>query len=354
MFRDLRPKNIISKDYASDNLVFVLPAAGRGSGGLADILHLGQSLQGVGRIKVWYLLSKEQKFNEARQAIAWTCPEVKPNHVIEDLDFVPEFLCATAWMTVYRSLGLPAGKKLQFMQDDEQAFYPAGVEKKYICNTFSFGFPTITLGPWLANQLKNSRFAGHTDYIPFPQTENEVQIGGNTRDVIAFYIQPEKRHRGNELLIESARMLAGLPDIKNGRFRIAFFGSNINPYISFDFPCAIHGVLDEASLRKLMDEAVVGVSASFSNISLIPFRFIARGARVVELNMPNVRDNIPDAVRPVFTLAEPSAHAFVDAIESCLKRELSTDCLTEASGVLARDNSWESCGIMFDAFLRGL
>lgn len=354
LFASLKTEAVYRADGRPGSLVFVLPRISKGSGGIADILCLGEEIRRLQRYDVAYLLPADQPAEETVPNCLWIRPDVPRASLLERLDFVPDLLCATAWMTVYRALGIPSKRKLYFVQDDEPSFYPAGVEKFYIERTYTFGLPMITLGPWMASRLKGAGLQGPIGSIPFPASDAVPDFGGGRRHRIMFYMQPDKRQRGSELLLEAARRVARHDAVRSGTYTLTVFGSHVNTYIAFDFPCEAHGVLSAAELKKMMKETRVGVCASFSNISLLPFRFVAHGAVAVDLDLPNVRMNIPERTLRACALAAPSAEALADCVTGLLDAAAAASELEPVAADLCATNSWVTCARAFSAFVEDL
>lgn len=354
LYRTLDLKPAYDADCRTGTLVFVMPPVARGSGGIADIVHLGQELQRSGAFAVSYLLPDHQPAAEARANMLWVGAGLRDGQLLERLDFTPDVLCLTAWMTVYRGLGIPSRRKVYFVQDYEPSFYPAGAAQYYVDHTYDLGLPIITLGPWLKAHLEAQRRPSRIACMPFPFSDEVAAPGSVPRDTIAMYIQPDKAQRGSELLIEAGRLLA--PQLAAGQppLRLAFFGSRINRHIAFEFPCENHGVLDDAALKALLQRTRVGVCASFSNISLMPFRYLAAGAPFVDLDLPNVRMNLPDEIAPFARLAVPSAEALAAATADLLRNVTPVNRVLDAARAVQARGGWPLCARAFATFLEGL
>ena len=352
LYRTLDFKPVYDANCRSGTLVFVLPPVARGSGGIADIVHLGQELQRSGAFAVSYLLPDNQSAEEARANLLWVGAGLCEEQLLGSLDFTPDVLCFTAWMTVYRGLGIPSRRKVYFVQDYEPSFYPAGAAHYYVDHTYDLGLPIITLGPWLKSHLESQGRPSRIASMPFPfSDEIAPDAASSPRDVVAVYIQPDKAQRGSELLIEAGRLLAPQLACKKPPLRLVFFGSRINRHIAFEFPCENHGVMDAVGLKALLQRTRVGVCASFSNISLMPFRYLAAGAPFVDLNLPNVRLNTPDVAQPAAKLAAPSAEALAAAVLDVLRDGPPVACVLDASRNLQVRNGWPACARAFASFV---
>jgi len=341
-----------SRAFAPRTFVFELLYVTAGAGGLADVLDLGQELGEKHGLRVFYRVPPEwYTLDEAVRRIRWTRPGVRRDQVRAVLDFVPEYLCATAWPTAYRVCQQPSARKLYFVQDYEPWFRPAGVEQWYAARSYELGLETFTLGPWLEGRLKSEHRVARIAALPFPMVDPpELGAPWERRDLVAFYVQPEKAHRGSELLVECARQVARGVDAEKRRIELVLFGSRELEYMRFDFPSRILGVLEEAALRRLMARTRVGVSASFTNLSLLPLRFVAHGCWSVELDLPNVTTNLPDQLRNAVRLVAPDPEAMAKAVLESLEQPpaVRRDDLRAAY----ERHSWEACAAVVASLLR--
>jgi hypothetical protein len=354
LYRTLDLKPVYDARCRPGTLVFVLPPVARGSGGIADIVHLGQELQRSGAFAVSYLLPDNQPAGEARENLLWVGAGLRGEQLLDRLDFVPDVLCLTAWMTVYRGLGIPSRRKLYFVQDFEPSFYPAGVAHHYVDHTYNLGLPIITLGPWLKSHLEAQGRPSRIACVPFPFSDEIAAEESGPREVVAVYIQPDKAQRGSELLIEAGRLLAPLLAKEAPALRLAFFGSRINRHIAFEFPCENHGVLDDAALRALLRRTRVGVCASFSNISLMPFRYLASGAPAVDMDLPNVRLNIPPEAAPMVRLTAPSAKDLARHVLDLIRTGAPSAEVVRTARALEKSNGWPAGARAFTLFVETL
>lgn len=349
---DVRP---VYRDDATRGLfTFVLPVVPKGSGGIADIVNLGEALRARGEFDVTYLLDARQDPATGRRNLLWTHPGIDERRIWTSCPAVPEFLCMTTWPTVYSGASIPSRKKLFFMQDHEAAFHGAGVGKFYADHVMHLGIPILTLGPWLQHLLRERGCSAPVEHIPFPFCDAVAPESDEPRNAVAVYLQPDKMHRGTELLIETLRLAAPRMAREFPGVSLVIFGSRINPHIAFDFPCDVHGVLDAEALRGLLRRTRLGVSASFTNISLMPFRYLAAGAPCVELDLPNVTHNIPDEARSAIRVAPPSAERLADAILDTLRNAPDGAALRTLAARLHATHGWDACADVAARFVRSL
>ncbi len=291
-----------SVQYAADaaetgSFVFALAAASRGSGGLSDVLHLGQALeQGYG-LRVSYLVSARQELAAARDVVARAHAGVRPEQVVDRVERPPEFLCATAWPTAYDVARQPSRRKLYFVQDYEPWFHRQGLRHTYASASYELGFEMFTLGPWLAGHVRRGHAGTSPLGLPFPISDELSPPPAGERRRVTFYLQPDKEHRGTELLIEAARRLARAWAGQRNPPLLTVFGSAANDYLAPDFACDWRGVVSESEIVTLLRESRVTICTSFTNLSLIALRAVYHGSAVCDLAEDRLLENLPPEAR---------------------------------------------------------
>lgn len=338
----LQTANYVTDGYRSGSLIFDVLYTGRGSGGFADILHVGQEWQRQGVLDIFYRVPGKLQRDRVRESFRWAEASILDEQILFDDSFIPEFYCATAWPTAYRIRVLPSRRKLYFVQDYEPWFRSAGTEHYYAARSYELGLETFTLGPWLAEFLAREHGVADAVAMPFPIFDEPRQgLPWSKRDTIAIYAQPEKAHRGSEILFAMGRLLYERmqQDDRLRDMQIIFFGSHDLPYLAFDYPCKAWGVLNQKELLTLIDRSRVGVSLSFTNISLLPPRYVMGGAYAVEADLPHVRANVPKHLADSFVLIPPTPAEISDAIVEVLVRGHASQ--GKSNGIW--EDSWAIC-----------
>ena len=336
-------KPVFSETCERGTFVFLLQHASRGSGGLADILCLGVELAKTG-LKVSYVPVGGGDVAKMTENILWTNDAVRREQVVSSLPFVPEYVCATAWPTAYKALAQPSRRKLYFVQDYEPWFHPAGVSRWYAERTYELGLEMFTLGPWLTHHLRTVHDDVRVTPMPFPAGDSsEVGRTLKERRRIAFYLQPDKEHRGTELVLETASRLSSRMQAKQANAEIVLFGSPENEYLKPGFPCTVLGVLGEAELTALFRKTRVGFCASFTNVSLVTFRYLSSGCLAVDLDLPNVTKNIPGSAISLIRCCPPDPESAVEAIEHCWDFDPAPGLRERCVRELAEEHSWLAC-----------
>jgi len=339
-------------DCHRGTLVFLVRYPGRGSGGLADVLHAGEGLRAALGLQVYYQVPEWFPRDQAAANIRWMDPSVPDDAVLHGTDFVPEFICATAWPTAYEALARPSKRKLYFVQDYEPLFRRAGVERTFAERSYGLGLEMITLGPWLAGHLERTHGV-KAAHMPFPMMDEPTPGRPLTeRSLVAIYLQPDKSHRGTELLVEAGRRLR--PRLREvcPQVSVVVFGSDQNLHLQLDFADRVLGVLSPRGVSDLLDQARVGVCLSFTNVSLLTLQYVAHGCLAVDLNLPNVRENVLPDFQGLVRLVEPTPSALAAALLAAAGAEaLGVPQDTKAMTVVAQKHSWPRCVEAFAGML---
>lgn len=316
--RDVESAAAYVTGYEPRTWIFVLEYASRGSGGLADVVHLGEELQARHGWRVFYHVCGEQTHDSAIDAIRWTDNRVSPDRVLQGIECAPEIVCATAWPTAYLVRSIPSFRKLYFVQDYEPWFHRRGVQHEYAAKSYSLGLEIFTLGDWLPRQIEKEHGVKAFG-MPYPLSDPiDPEPSWEKRRKVAVYLQPDKEHRGAGLLLTACRAVA--ENLAREGLELEFFGSRQNEWLAIDFPGTLRGILTRQELAVLMKSARAAVFSSFTNVSLLPIRFLANGACVVEANFPAVMMNMPCGAGDWFRTVDPLPNKLARAItQACFE-----------------------------------
>ena len=187
-------------------------------------------------------------------------------------DMEADIWIATSWQTAHVLASRPqlAGRRMYFVQDFEPFFYPRGALYALSEDTYRFGFTGITAGAWLAEELSDA-FGMHCHPFGFgADTEIYSPQRSEPRDGVVFYTKPTVARRGHELGILALEQFArARPEVP-----IHLFG---DPIERLPFEAERHGRLRPQELNVLYNRCRVGLSLSFTNVSLIPWELLASG-----------------------------------------------------------------------------
>lgn len=266
------------------HVAWVVPPFGVGGGGHTTIFRMVRALEQVGhRCTIWV-------FDPARidRSGAGTMRKRIRDHYFElEAEVFTDFerwtgadvAVATGWDTAYKVLRLGAtGARAYFVQDHEPEFYANSTRALMAERSYGYGLHCICASPWLAEMMRTRYGAEATPFL-LGVDASEYAPGSMPRrtDTIAFYARTFTERRAVELgLLALDEVKRRLPNT-----RIALYGSNA--MVRAPWPYQHIGIVSPVRLRRLYNEATVGLSLSLTNYSLIPQEMMACGLPVVEL-----------------------------------------------------------------------
>jgi len=183
---------------------------------------------------------------------------------------------ATSWQSAHVLASRPhlSGRRMYFVQDYEPYFYAHGSLYALAEDTYRFGFTGITAGAWLAEELAD-RFGMHSSHFEFGADLDVYSVASGAgapaaRDGVVFYTKPGVARRGHATgMLALERFARARPDVP-----IHLFG---DPVPQVPFAAVNHGRLRPDQLDDLYNSCRVGLSLSFTNVSLIPWELLASG-----------------------------------------------------------------------------
>lgn len=333
----------VENGYEPGTFVFLLDWTNRGAGGIADMMSLGRHLEEVTGLRVFYHVISGQDPHDIYRNLQWANERLREEQVIPECSFVPEFYCATAWITAYRILKAPSRRKCYFVQDYDAWFWPFDARRHFAEKSHELGLNMFTLGPWLEHLIKDRHSPCNVSSFPFPMEDPPSPEPSSVRNSIVFYVQPHKPHRGTEILLETMKQVAGVIHERRLPYELVMFGSEDNLHLRLEFPCRVEGLLPSYEIDRLLGRTHVGVSISFTNISLMPFRFIAHGAYAVDIDVPNVTENVPQEFDGLMHVAEPHPDSLSRAIMSLMEQSPPDDAARRRVEEAYRRHSWRAC-----------
>jgi len=268
------------------NIAFIIPGLPKFSGGHTSILRLGTYLEEFGN-KVYYITydNSRQKdmIGNAKINLDYYKGEILEKYALDDNNY--DIGIATCWVSAYYLYKKQKSfrYKAYFIQDFEPAFYPEGDLYYLALNTYKMGFHMISLGHWNKHKIEKLFTKLHVDSINFPFEKKQYpfikrEININKILKLAVYIKLVQK-RAPILLIHSLDLLYKELSADGMRVEINFFG--VNKYLKFPIGNNL-GKLRHDQLKKLYNRCHIGVVASFSNVSLVPYEMIACGLPVIE------------------------------------------------------------------------
>ncbi len=266
------------------HVAWVVPPFGVGGGGHTTIFRMVKALEAAGhRCSIWVYDPQGIDVGgegTMRKRIADHYMDLEaPVHAGFRHWIGADVAVATGWDTVYRVLRLAGcGSRAYFVQDHEAEFDATSTRSLFAARSYSFGLHCICASPWLADMMKQRYGAGATPFLLGVDGEEYAPMDIPRRDdTVVFYARSFTERRAVEL------GLLALAEVKRRKpnTRIVLYGTHA--LIAAPFEYEHLGVVSHARLRRLYNEATVGLSLSLTNYSLIPAEMMACGLPVVEL-----------------------------------------------------------------------
>ena len=291
---------------------------GVGSGGHTTMFRMVRALERAGHHCTIYLYDRyDGVLTDQRDVIRKAWPDVAAEVAtlpgrLPDADA----LVATSWDTAHalHTRYGNGGTCFYFVQDFEPWFYGRGAEYSLAEATYSFGFLGITAGAWLAEVL-HAEYGMSCDWFPFGSDVDVYRLDNPLpRQRVVFYAKPGTARRGHALGVMALERLVKLrPDAD-----VHVFGERLG---DLPFPATSHGVLTPTALNDLFNTCAVGLSLSFTNVSLLPWELLASGVVPV---VNDARHNRRVLDRPGVRWAVPQPEALAQALLSSLDEPLQT------------------------------
>jgi glycosyltransferase involved in cell wall biosynthesis/GT2 family glycosyltransferase len=338
-------------ERAGLHVAVVVPPFGRGSGGHTSIFTLMLWLERMGHTcSVWVYDPENRHSRESgsvlrRRIVEEFAPVGAPVFKGFDEWYGADVVVATGWETAYPTVLLPGCRARAYLiHDHEPEFFATSAQALWAEQTYSLDLYPIYGGTWLRDLLRERygrdgssfRFGvDHSIYHP--------RAAGRRQGVL-FYARDTTPRRavpmGMLALDELSRRRPNVP--------IGLFGSDDR--IDASFPYELVGLLSPAELADRYSRALVGLSLSLTNYSLIPQEMMACGLPCVDL-----AGGSPEAMfgrdGPV-ELADPDPVSIADAMEALLDDPGRWRRRSEAGLAFVADATWERAAREVEGGLR--
>lgn len=344
-------QSLVHKETYS--IAFIIPDLPAFSGGHTSILRLGTYISSMGH-NVYYITCGDYSIKAMHINAQLNLPGFK-GEILDKESLTREFDIgiATGWMTAYSLYNRKNfSYKAYFIQDFEPGFYPVGDLYYMALNTYRFGYHMISLGSWNATQIKKLVSSGlEVDSVEFPVEINQYsikkkEINFENKLKVAVYIKIDPK-RGYILIFQCLDLLEKVFREKGLNVEIYVFGLNKG----VDIPVGKNmGKLGHDELIKIYSTCDIGVVASFTNISLVPYEMIASGLPVVEFadgSAPSFFDK--DSM--VFVKSSPVD--FVNKIEYYYEHRDELQKLLDNAQEQLKNKTWEKSSKEFLRILTG-
>lgn len=272
-----------------ENVIMLVPVVYPNLGGVTSALRILSSLQNKGCNLTLAVYSEEMTMEEAKKNVKICMPsyegEVK---VLKECISEEYDVCiATSWQTAYYAQKI-SGYKVYFVQDYEPEFYETNDFSVLAKNTYSFDYHIISLGEWNAEKIKTNclNYSSKIDVVDFPYDPKEYNFDKrnyedyrNKKEItVACYIRFIGRRIPYicEYLLSNAKSYM---EKKGYKLNVLFFG--IDKKNRFNGATNL-GKLSREELFGLYKKCDFGMTASMSNISLVPYEMLATGLPLIE------------------------------------------------------------------------
>lgn len=279
---------------------------GPGSGGHTTLFRMVEAVEAAGHTCVLYLYDRFRGLRSRHEQVIkkhWPGVRAAVRFVDDGLEPLDAYV-ASAWQTahVLASRSSLATRRLYFIQDFEPYFYPMGSEQLLAEDSYRFGFRCIVVGRFVAEILESRFGAAITVAEHGCDTGMYRLTNSGPRSGVVFYAKPRVARRGFELGMLALREFhRRRPDQE-----IHIYG---DARASMPFPVINHGTVSPASLSSLYNNCRVGLSMSFTNISLVPAEMLACGTVPVISGAGYRRADLDN---PFLLFSEPSPSAIAD------------------------------------------
>ena len=280
---------INEKPNAINKIIMLVPVVYPNLGGVTSALRILNYLQDKGCIVTLCVCSDSMSIQETKKNVHLCMPTYKGSvkNIKDCMNENYDVCIATSWQTAYWAKKI-SGYKVYFVQDFEPEFYEMNDYSVLARDTYSFGYHIISLGGWNVDKIKlNCNYSkSKIDIIDFPYDPNEYSFDNrdytlykNKKDItIACYIRFIGRrvpYISEYLLNKTKKYL----EERGYNLKILFYG--IDKRNKFSSAMNL-GKLSRNELYELYKSCDFGMTASMSNISLVPFEMLATGLPLIE------------------------------------------------------------------------
>ncbi|SCF25659.1 hypothetical protein GA0074695_4860 [Micromonospora viridifaciens] len=303
-----------------------------GSGGHTTLFRMVEAVEAAGHTCVLYLydpLGSDLRRHEEVIRRGWPRLRAEVRAVSDRLPPLDAYV-ASAWPTahVLAARSTLATRRLYFIQDFEPLFHPAGAEYVLAEDTYRFGFRAITVGPMLADLLRD-RFGVSARVAHFGCDVGTYRLTNpDDRDGVVFYAKHDVARRGFALGVLALREFHR----RHPACEIHLFG---DPSVKVPFPATNHGRTTPQQLSEIYNRCTAGLALSFTNVSLVPDEFLACGVIPVVGENPYARGGLDN---PHVRWAAETPRGLADALSAVVEGERPSPSTVAAS---VRSRPWD-------------
>ncbi len=350
------PEIIVNRKPAkAETVLFLVTRMVRFHGGQTSVLRLGTQLARQG-FRVGYAVYKAQSREEMEYCVSSNLKDWRGELYTREeyAGLKPDIVIATSWDTVSFVKKLP-GYKMYFVQDYEPYFYAFGERFLLAKKTYEQGLHMVSLGSWNRDMIEREcRVCSPVDVVDFPCEKKEYPMG--VRDYAAYRMKKKLifavylKYYGKRLPCIIPYLLEGLKRefAKDGiELEIRYFGEARNFKGSGGRNL---GMLNKKQLYELYREADFGMTASMSNVSLVPYEMLASGLPLIEFEDGTFSYFFPEGCATLTSLS-------CSDLYGKLKEALANPDILREQCERARKHldtvGWEKTGKQFADVIRG-
>ena len=342
-------------------IVFIITRMVRFHGGQTSVLRLGTELAKQG-YNVAYAVYKSQSRKEMQICAASNYEvfegKLYTAKVLErmiDEQKGADIVIATSWDTVSYAKRLN-GYKMYFVQDFEPYFYSFGEKFLLAKKTYEQGLHMVSLGAWNKDMiLKLAKPVSDIDVIEFPYEKSEyppcdrdyMSYSGKKKLTFAVYL----KYYGKRLPCILQSMMGEMREelLKHGiEAEVKYFGEakNFKPKNGINL-----GMLTKQELFELYKSSDFGITASMSNISLVPYEMISTGLPMIEFEDGTFEYFFPKGSAVMTGI---SGKVLAGQIIDCLNNPEVLQKMQENAQSYMKDLSWQKTGEEFGRIIEGI
>ena len=309
------------------------PPFGQGSGGHHDIFMLSTEASSRGIDSTVALVDGDQHINvDIAKKVAderYGFKDLSFQELLKLQDLPAELVVATGWQTFAAALRVPSRKYAYLIQDYEPYFYPRGTHTWLAEQTYKFGVPAITAGPWLLKEL-GEKFGVKGDYFELGYDPSNYRLPSELKErkVIVAYYRESTPRRSSDFLMEALRRSGS--ELEDYEIHIVGGAPGILPRKDAN----VHGSLTHSGLAELYSLAALTIVISMSNTSLVPVEAMACGSSVLTNESEANRMNLKGTSAQ---FSDMNIFNFSQAIVKAARANTSAQAIENANSVLGRE-----------------
>lgn len=336
-------------------VTFAIARMLRFSGGYTSILRLGSQLANNGYTVYYAVMSNRQSLKEAEENAHINLKNYKGKIIkYADIDKIhTDVIIATYWRTVYETRKLNA-YKMYFVQDYEPYFSQFGEQYLLARKTYNMGYHMVTLGAWNKHMIEHE--CGKNDGIdvvdfPFEPSEYKLvkrdfsDLKTKATYTIAAFIKTDQKRLPNIVNAILGNLVKEFEE-HGKKLYVKFFGIDK----SFKCSCGENlGQLTKQQMFELYKSADFGMSASMTNISLVPYEMLATGLPLIEFEEGTFPFFFPEGTAVLTDFSYKNLYRkLMNVIEN---PQIAEKMIEKAQRYLSK-LSWENTGKQFAEILK--